>query len=67
VTVIEGGILILYDVADGLYGPRKRRMASQQKLAEFTRLLPRMSAKQRDAVLSAAAACGIEDFEATRK
>jgi hypothetical protein len=63
-TIIEGGILILYDIADALYGPRKRKrpMTARQKLAEVERLLKRMSVTQKQRVLAAAVACGIEDF-----
>ena len=66
-TAMERGVLILYDVADMLYGPRKRRMTNEKKLTEFLRLLPRMSAAQRGRVLSAATAAGIEDFESVRR
>lgn len=64
--VLREGILILYSTADALYGPRKRKMRDETKLKEFFRLLPRMSVEQRRRVVSAAVACGIEDFEATR-
>jgi hypothetical protein len=62
-TALERGVLILYDVADALYGPRKRRMSGEQKLAEFQRLLKRASAKRREFLLSSATVAGIEDFE----
>jgi hypothetical protein len=65
-TTLERGVLILYDVADGLYGPRKRRMTNEKKLAEFLRLLPRMPADKRNYTLSAAVAAGIEDFESSK-
>lgn len=62
-TTMEHGVLLLYDAADVLYGPRKRRMSDEQKLAEFHRLLKRTTAKRREFLLSAATVAGIEHFE----